>query len=524
MQKKILKKIRLITAFILFIGISAIFIDFRQWITPPFVKVFLYLQLVPSLINFMHVFSITAGGFLFVVMLTLLFGRVYCSFICPLGILQDIFIFIAKKTKRIRVFRYAKAHTIIHYGFFALTLISVLAGSMLILSLLDPYSIFGRIQNDMVKPLVVVINNSIAPVLESKHIFWLYPIDLVPLNNVVFIISSISLLILVFLSLSHGRLYCNTVCPAGALLRMLSKRAWLRIRIDANGCTACYRCSMVCKAHCIDIKTNTVDFDRCVACYNCIEACPSYAIAYVPHKTSKRKETTDMEKRKFFTATMAYMAGLWFIADKLYAGLQKQKNAKTMQGYIRNEKTHPVSPPGSQSIKHFTSTCTACHLCVSACPTKVLQPAYLEYGLSGMMQPYMDFSAGFCNYDCTLCGEMCPTGAIKPLSVNAKHTTQTGIVHFVRNNCVVYTDNTSCGACSEHCPTKAVYMVPYKDGLTIPETDVSICIGCGACEYACPLSPPYKAIYVNGNAVHQKASRPIIEKMEQPAIHDDFPF
>jgi ferredoxin len=136
----------------------------------------------------------------------------------------------------------------------------------------------------------------------------------------------------------------------------------------------------------------------------------------------------------------------------------------------------------------------------------------------------MDYLTSFCNFDCNKCGQVCPTGAILPLTTEEKHVTQMGKAVFVRQNCVVYTDETDCGACSEHCPTKAVHMVPYKNGLVIPEVDQDICIGCGACEHPCPVEAPYKAIFVNGNPVQQIAKTP--EKGEKQIIDDteDFPF
>ncbi len=189
----------------------------------------------------------------------------------------------------------------------------------------------------------------------------------------------------------------------------------------------------------------------------------------------------------------------------------------------------PVSPPGSFSIDNFTSACTACTLCVSACPTHVLQPSFLEYGLLGIMQPRMDYIAGYCNFDCTKCSEVCPTGAISPIELKKKKTTQLGIAKFVKQNCVVETEGTDCGACAEHCPTKAVRMVPYMNNISIPKVTDDLCIGCGACEYACPLEPKYKAIYVNGNEVHQKATEPEIEEITEPkepeeGASEEFPF
>ncbi len=157
------------------------------------------------------------------------------------------------------------------------------------------------------------------------------------------------------------------------------------------------------------------------------------------------------------------------------------------------------------------------------CPTKVIQPSFLEFGLGNMMQPYMDFHTNFCNFECIICSEVCPTGAILPIPLEEKKLTQLGISKFIKENCIVYTDETACGACSEHCPTKAVDMVYYKDKLNIPEVNEDICIGCGACEYACPTTP--KSIYVDGNPIHKLANKPPKEKIEtQVSPEDDFPF
>jgi ferredoxin-type protein NapF len=187
-------------------------------------------------------------------------------------------------------------------------------------------------------------------------------------------------------------------------------------------------------------------------------------------------------------------------------------------------KRTPLTPPGSVERARFVEHCTACQLCVTRCPSHVLKPSFLEYGLEGMMQPTVFFERGFCNFDCTVCGDVCPTGAILPLTQEQKHLTQIGKVVFNEEVCIVHTDHTNCGACSEHCPTQALSMIPYREGdeLTIPHIDTDICVGCGGCEYVCPVRPQ-RAVYVEGN-VTQLQAKPILEEKQKEIEVDDFGF
>jgi ferredoxin len=178
-------------------------------------------------------------------------------------------------------------------------------------------------------------------------------------------------------------------------------------------------------------------------------------------------------------------------------------------------KLTPITPPGSVSLKHFKEKCTACHLCVTHCPQQILKPAGFNFGFNYAFKPHLVFyEMAFCNYNCKVCSEICPNGAIRFLTDEEKKTTQIGIAQFNKNNCIVFTDNTSCGACSEHCPVQAVKMETYKDGLTLPHVYGELCIGCGGCESICPVRP-VKAINILANEVHQIAQKPPQEEMEQ---------
>jgi ferredoxin len=152
----------------------------------------------------------------------------------------------------------------------------------------------------------------------------------------------------------------------------------------------------------------------------------------------------------------------------------------------------------------------------------VLQPSFLEYGIAGIMQPRMDYTVNYCNFECTLCGQICPTGAIQTLLPDEKKLVQTGKTQFVKEDCIVETKKTDCGACSERCPTKAVKMIPYGK-LFLPEVDNQYCVGCGACEHACPTKPR-KAIFVQSSPIHGVAKKRQDQRLEAPVLPQEFPF
>lgn len=527
MNYKRLKWIRVTVALVFFVLTTLVFLDFRDLFNENRVNQILFLQFVPSLLKFITVVSLSAIGFLVIILLTALLGRVYCSAICPLGILQDFISRVGGYFKKKKRYRYRKPNNILRNSILVVTVLSSVFLSILLVNLLDPYSLFGKTATALFRPLGIWVNNGVARALESMNIFVLFLKDQHPVHLATMVFPVIIIITLVVMAGQSGRLYCNTICPVGTLLGWISRYSLIKVNIRKNNCTQCGKCSFACKAQCIDVKTMEVDHSRCVSCYNCLPVCEDSAIDYgVKTKRIQINDKVSPAKRDRKDFLMKSLAGTLAIIGiqgfrKAYS--QKEGPLNKNPTTIPEEKQFAVSPPGSLSIRHFTRICTGCQLCVSQCPTGVLQPSLLQFGWEGLMQPHMDYNSNYCNYECIRCGDVCPTGAILPLTVENKKTLQIGQVQFIKENCVVYTENTACGSCSEHCPTQAVRMVPYKGSLTIPETDNTICVGCGACEHACPVIP-YKAIYVDGNSIHLTAEKPESEKLETPSSEEDFPF
>ena len=542
MNVTVLKKIRVAVTLLFFLLTLSLFLDYRNILPPSVYSKVLFLQFIPSFIKFISIVGLSAIGFIVILLLTLFSGRIYCSSICPLGTLQDVISFLSRKSKKKKgkkkreFFRYEKSKNWWRYSFLALAVVPFLGGTIFFVNLLDPYSSFGKISAHLFRPLLISANNSIAFLFEKMNLYIVYPFEFKGLEIFSFLLALTIFLVVAYLSFTKGRLYCNTVCPVGTLLGLISKYSFVKIAVDEKSCKSCGICERVCKSNCIDTKKKTVDFDRCVACFNCLDVCPTDGMKFEhgflsPSKNKlikpeheqvceldTQEEKIFHSKRNFLFNTFVYAVGLTGIT------LSQVKITPKKKSKVAVIRKNPVTPPGSQNRNNFAEHCTSCHLCVSVCPTHVLQPAYLEYGLLGMFQPRMDFQTGFCNFECKLCGDVCPTSAIFPIFLEEKKLKQLGKANFVKDNCIVNTENTDCGACSEHCPTKAVNMVPFKNKLLIPEVKEEFCIGCGACEFACPTKP-YKAIYVEGNPKHLTAKVNKEKKLEQKVDYkEEFPF
>jgi ferredoxin len=490
---KYLKWVRVVLACLIALPTMLVFIDMLH-LLPRNANKLLHVQLIPSLLS----------GFWSVIVLltiiTLLFGRIYCSVICPAGVLQDFFSRLTargkKKNRHKRYFKYAKPNNWLRYGILIATVLALGMGSSSLLLLLDPYSNVGRVMTDLVRPALVPLTGLLAQATASMGEHAIHVVNPIGCSIVAIVVSSLFLIAIAVMSLLRGRLYCNTICPVGTFLGLFSRFAPFRVSVDHSACTHCGVCARTCKSQCIDSKNSVLDASRCVDCFNCLSSCSQDAILYRFVRSRKSTKEVgsvpkDSRRRSFLIAGATAMV----TAPMLMA-----------QSKLGISKTEPQMPPGAGTRANFNAKCTACHACVAQCPANVLEPTAFDYGIMGLMQPKMSFERGFCQFNCTHCSNICPSGALTPLSHEQKHVTQAGIAKFTQTRCVVYLEETDCGACSEHCPTQAVSMVDYVNGLRIPHVTPELCIGCGGCQYVCPAQP--KAIVVHAN-VDQKIARSI---------------
>jgi len=370
-------------------------------------------------------FSVTALVlFAAVLLITLLFGRLYCSVICPFGILQEFAALLIKKsyseTQKSFGFKYLLA---------ALFFGSLIGGSALIIRYFDPYSIFGS--------------------AFSLAVFGL--------------IFTVLVLVLVFFK---NRFFCTNICPVGTVLGLISKFSVNKIYMNTEKCISCGICERNCPAGCIDHCEDSVDNETCVKCFKCLSVCPKGAMEYgrkpsKPEKLEEKPEVDESRRRFLWLAGAMVMLGAG-----LAAGVNLAKNvAKKVKDIIL--------PAGAGDANRFMNKCLNCNLCVENCPNEIIQKADKDFGAV-----YIDYSKGrhHCKYDCHKCSEVCPSGAIKKISLEEKQKTRIAMAVVSEEKCQ------KCAVCSLECPTGAITLEQNKTAVV----DASKCIGCGLCKTACP--------------------------------------
>lgn len=487
-----LRKIRIVLAIIFWLGVTILFCDFTG-ATHAWLGWMAKVQLVPAILA-VNVVAVAA-----LLILTLLLGRVYCSVVCPLGVTQDAIAWLGRRgsTRRRYKYSYSRGITWLRIAAFAIFVIALVAGIAAIPALMEPYSIYGRFVSSTFEPLTVAVNNILADAAARSESYLFYSTEVRMRSLLVAGIALAEFAVIAVLAWRNGRTWCNTVCPVGSLLGFISRWSLMRPVIDTSKCVSCGLCARACKGACIDPKAHAIDYSRCVACMDCLDNCTHNAISYTFARKKHDTAATDSGRR-------AFLGGMGLLGVSLAANARRTKVDGGLAAITAKKapvRQTPIAPPGAVSLKHLQQHCTACQLCISSCPNGVLRPST---DLTTLMQPVASYENGYCRPECTACGDVCPAGAIRPVTVEEKTAIQVGHAVWVSDNCVPLTDGVECGNCARHCPSGAITMVPAQGkAVKIPVIDTEKCIGCGACENLCP-SRPFSAIYVEGHERHRE--------------------
>ena len=491
-----LRKIRIALAVVFWLGITLLFLDFTGalhgwlgWMAK--------IQFLPA------VLALNVAVIVGLVLLTLVFGRVYCSVICPLGVFQDgvAHLNVARKRrkKNRKPYSYSPEMKWLRYGIWALFVIALIAGVQALVALLAPYSAWGRIVQNLFQPVYIWINNLFASLAERAGSYAFYEKEVWLRSLPTFIVAIVTLVAVVILAWKNGRTYCNTICPVGTTLSFFSRFAMFRPVIDTEKCKNCKVCEHNCKAACINIAEHKIDYSRCVDCFNCIEDCKFGALKYRFAWGKKVEEGTSSSTPD--TGRRAFIAGAALAVGTAALKAQEKKvdgGFATILDKEVPERDVPLTPPGSKSVKDFYRRCTACQLCVAECPNNVLRPST---DFKHFMQPEMSYERGYCRPECTRCSEVCPAGAIRKITKEEKTQYHVGTARVNPDLCVVE-KGVECGNCARHCPAGAIMLVKDEEtGYRRPVVNEEKCIGCGACENLCPARP-ISAITVNGRHSH----------------------
>ena len=515
-----LKKIRLTLAILFWVLITWLLVDFTGT-AHAYLGWMAKIQFVPALL------ALNVGALLFVVTLTLLMGRIYCSVICPLGVMQDAIAWLRRKKNK---YSYSPARNTLRCVVLVVACAILVANVGWLAGLIFPYSTYGRIVSTCVAPLYKLANNGLAALAEHYGSYAFYEVDVWLKSVSALVVALLTWSIIAVLAWRGGRTWCNTICPVGTLLGFISKKSLHGPVFDLDKCNSCGLCAKNCKSACINVKEHDIDMSRCVMCGNCMEKCHQNAMHFGNRSSMVQDKEQKASPRGGLEGSdrRAALTSIALLAGTAIAKAQAKVEPKTTDGGLADiiKKQKPkrkklITPPGSLSIRNLRTHCTACQLCIDACPNDVLRPSS---SLDRFMQPEVSYERGYCRPECTRCSEVCPTSAIQSVTVEERTAIQVGHAVWTRDLCVPVKDGKPCGLCARKCPAQAIQMVPlqagvHQDGwrwrdadnqeiprdkvLLIPVINEEKCIGCGACENLCPSSP-ISAIYVEGHEVHRE--------------------
>lgn len=497
------------------------------------VRLFFQLDPLVALTNALASHALYRGLLLCLVILipTLLLGRFFCGWICPLGTLQQWVGSMPSEAKRgrqrIDSNRYKRWQTL-KYAVLLGGLGAACFGSMAV-GWLDPFSLLVRSMGLALLPAFNLIVRAALTPMEHSHVALVKSaggmahaglqatvLDFRQAHFSQGLVLGILFLLILGASLRVTRVWCRGLCPLGALLGFASRFAILGLHKDETKCNRCNRCLLHCQGGDDPVGGARWHKPECLMCMNCLEACPEQSLSFRWFRKEKEVASPDLNRRKTLTGLAAGAAAVPLM--RVNVGLGKGRHDRLLR------------PPGALDEAEFLARCIRCGECMKVCPNNALHPTLAEAGLEGLWTPVVVPRVGYCEPSCVLCSDACPTGAIWQLSAREKgwvvgvgaaesQPVRLGTAFYDRGRCLPWAEATECIVCEEWCPVspKAIYVeeadVVDAEGRTKrlkqPRVDPSRCVGCGACEYACPLQER-PAVYVTSIGESRSPSSQIL--------------
>ncbi|HSV98464.1 MAG TPA: 4Fe-4S dicluster domain-containing protein [Spirochaetota bacterium] len=443
-----------------------------------------------------------------VLALSLAFGRFFCSTVCPLGATIDASDKIIARRKGALKPEIARAGRGIKYIVLVVSLILALAGVQAA-GIIDPLSLSLRVYSTVVYPffdhLAKLAFDGLLPIpglgAAVGPLYGFLTDTVLDFNPIVFHNAGAVMLLLILillLSLWARRFWCRYLCPLGALLALAGGFGMLRRTVDALKCVNCLRCERDCRMGAIHDRGLATIHGECVQCFECLKSCEHDAISFhaVSPFASGRADATAAESSSITAVPERPAISRRALIAGTAASLALIPGFR-LNAARRADFSEIIRPPGSLPEHEFLDACIRCGACMKACPTNALHPSFLESGLEGVYTPRLIPRIGWCEKNCVLCTEVCPTGAIKKLRMGDKETTVIGTAYFLKDLCIPWAEGRECVVCEEVCPTltKSIKFreetVPNKKGgsvrVKLPYVLEDICIGCGICENKCPV-------------------------------------
>jgi MauM/NapG family ferredoxin protein len=390
---------------------------------------------------------------LFIIAGTLVFGRFFCGFVCPLGTILDLTrpVVGSMKTRPLHLKN-------IKYLILIFLFIAALLGISLI-HFFDPLIITARSLALILYPFVSYFAGLVTLVHQAQFTETL--------------IALVFITAIILLGGLAQRFWCRYLCPLGGLLAIISKFSLLKFAFN-EGCTQCMICEQVCPTGAINAQEQDIDPAECIGCLRCLHECSQHVIEY---RIRKPRPRFDIQRRQIVATGVAGILAVPFVRSFLHTRLHGRL----------------IRPPGSMPESSFLNMCLRCGLCMKACPTNGLQPCVLEAGLNGMWTPRLVPRIGGCEKNCNLCGRVCPTSAIRRLPLEEKTYVKMGTAVIDRSRCIAWEQDKVCLICDEACPFNAISSLNERvreNTLLRPFVDERLCTGCGLCEARCPIEGP----------------------------------